>query len=117
MSLFGLLGLIRGANGRTLEKSSSDDESSTLAWIVIVTLLCLAAAAGYRVAGIVQTFSKADDKKETKSTQTDLREISVNDLTVNAIKVRLACYGLSGEGTKPTLIERLLIREPWLNAV
>ncbi len=49
--------------------------------------------------------------------QADIGTKALNDLTMDAIKIRLARHRRSASGTKPELIARLLVGEPWWQAV
>ena len=116
--LTGVLTLIRGANGKKTKTTEENDEIPTLAWLALGLLVGCAAFGGYRLAGLVRRFTpRVTTPQKEKDTQTDLKGIALNDLTIEAIKLRLACHGLSGAGSKPALIARLLPYEPWWRVV
>ncbi len=108
-----LLAMIRIGNAKETNTTDDSDAIPTVAWLVLGVMMCLAVFAGYRLAGLVQTIAPTLAEPKEKSTQTDLRGIDLNDLTVDAIKMRLACHRLLGAGTKPELITRLIVVEPW----
>ena len=110
--------MIRGSNAKETKTTEESDEIRTLAWLALGALVSVAALGGYRLAGVVQRFTPAvTTPQKEKETQTDLKGISLNDLTMDAIKLRLACHGLSGAGQKPALIARLLPHEPWWRTI
>ena len=87
-----------------------------VAWVALGLAMLGAVYLGFRLAGLVKKLTQKLYQKE-KATQTALPGICLNDLTIDAIKVRLASHHRSAIGTKPVLIERLLVDEPWWRVV